>query len=756
MSSKKFRLIIYVLLFLSGATGLLYQIIWTRMLLLIFGTTTHSVVTVLSAFMAGLAIGSFFIGKIADKHKKPLVLYSILELTIGISALATPLLFELITRLYTGYFNAFPATGNLLLMKFLLTSLAILPPTIAMGGTLPLLVRILSQTKNVSRDVAVLYFVNTLGAFVGVLLTGFVFIETFGLRLSLAIGACINIAIGIYIRWIAQSTRYTEDEAESVSQESGSQQITTNTSKRTFALLVFGLSGLLSMGYEVAWIRLLTPTVGTFIYAFTIILSLFLLGIAVGSLLYKVIALFVHSPLLLLGLTQIGIAIGAVLSIIATSSLVTISPLVLQIIVILPATICMGLTFPIISSLVPKRESKAGFVGFAYALNTIGSLLGPILTGFILLRLFGTTRTILLFASVNALLAHFLFLQHTQKKILRKIFAIGSGAIVITLSMLYLSNPLFLYEKSLANNLKKFTKDQYTYRYEEDETAAVLGFSNTSKTDYGLLVDGIGMSVLVDETKLMAHLPLFLHPDPKDMLVIAFGMGTTFRSALSHGVNVDAVELVPSVPKTFSVFYPDADTVRSNPKGRVIIHDGRNYVRMTDKRYDVITVDPPPPVNSAGTTVLYSKEFYEQGKKILRDGGLFTQWLFYDTRVDDFQMLVKSFIDVFPYVSVYQSPRAIGIYLIGSKKPIAFIDDVVQKRLRDPLVSKDLNEWTNWTATSLKNLYFGDRSMLHAFASNAPAVTDNHPRTEYFFLRKKYTQSSIARNEEIIARSKRQ
>ncbi len=756
MSPKKFRFTIYILLFLSGATGLLYEIIWTRMLLLIFGTTTHSVVTVLSAFMAGLAIGSFLIGNSADKHKKPLVLYSMLELIIGISALTTPLLFELITHLYISYVNAFPATGNLLLIKFLLASLAILPPTIAMGGTLPLLVRILSQTNNVSHDVATLYFVNTLGAFAGVLFTGFIFIETFGLRLSLGFGAIINVCIGLCIRWIAQSFIYTKSNPESVSQESESQQIKTNASKRTFALLVFGLSGLLSMGYEVAWVRLLTPTVGTFIYAFTIILALFLLGIAVGSLLYKAIALFVHSPLLLLGLTQIGIAIGAVLSIIAASSLVTVSPLVLQIIVIVPATICMGLTFPIISSLVPKNESKAGFVGFAYSLNTIGSLLGPILTGFILLRLFGTTRTILLFASVNALLAHFLFLKHTQKKVLRKILAIGSGVIVVTLIILYLSNPLLLYEKSLANNLKKFTKDQYMYRYEEDETAAVLGFSNKSKTDYGLLVDGIGMSVLVDETKLMAHLPLLLHPNPKDMLVIAFGMGTTFRSALSHDVNVDAVELVPSVPKTFSVFYPDADTVLANPKGHVIILDGRNYVRMTDKRYDVITVDPPPPVNSAGTTVLYSKEFYEQGKKILRNGGLFSQWLFYDTRVDDFQMLIKSFIDVFPYVSFYQSPRAIGIYLIGSEKPIAFIDNLVQKRLSDPRISKDLNEWTNWTLTSLKNLYFGDRLMLVQFAGSVPAVTDNHPRTEYFFLRKKYTTSGIARNEELIARSKRQ
>lgn len=300
--------------------------------------------------------------------------------------------------------------------------------------------------------------------------------------------------------------------------------------------------------------------------------------------------------------------------------------------------------------------------------------------------------------------------------------------------------------------MDRFKKSgNFTYQYVEDEAANTLAYKSADGKDYGLLVDGQGMSVMVDETKLMAHLPLLVHPNPKNMLVICFGMGTTFRSALSYGIQVDAVELVPSVPKTFPVFFKDAQEVLANPNGRIFINDGRNFVRLTKNTYDVIQVDPPPPVNSAGTTVLYSKEFYEDGKKILTDNGLFIQWLFYGTRNDDFQMLVRSFIDVFPYVSVFSSPRQIGLYLIGSKNPIPPMDTRhVAKKLQNKKVFDDLNEWGAWDATNLPTLFMGNRTLLEKYSQGAKPVTDNNPRTEYFLLRHNSAKFPIAQNSEIM------
>lgn len=748
--------LLYIIFFLSGAAGLMYQIVWTRMLLLVFGSTTHSVVAVVSAFMAGLALGSYSAPRLITRTRSLLQTYGLLELTIGVSALFTPLLFIVIQNVYSFSFSFIQSPAILLGMKFIFTFCVLLPVTSAMGATLPVMVAYLTKktATQPARIVSLLYAVNTCGAFLGVLATGYVFIELFGLTHTIFLASLLNISLAVIVFLWNKKERRQKIVVTTLPTYTTPKNYPTHPyvhGKIVLALAIFGISGFIAMAYEIAWTRLLTPFTGTYIYAFSLILSFILLGIAIGSFLARVF-LRSRSVFLLLGLSQLGIGLGAIGSVLVVSSLFRFSILTTEILVLVPATICMGLMLPLIARLA-KEQDIGRFVGTSYAINTIGSMIGPIVCAFTFLPTLGTTRTIIYLAAVNLIFSClFLILESKRVKLFLRIVSLvpAVGAIMFVF-WLSLQGNRFLIDRTLAAYMDRFASGEYTYLYKEDETAAVLGYKNLTGSDYGLLVDGVGMSVLVDETKLMAHLPLLLHPHPKDALVVAFGMGTTFRSALTHNVNVDAVELVPSVPDAFPIFFHDAALVQSNPKGHVIINDGRNYIRMTNKMYDVITIDPPPPVNSAGTTVLYSREFYQQSLNKINNGGIVSQWFFYGTRVDDFQMLIKSFVEVFPYVAVFTSPRGIGIYALGSDKPIIVdkkhIAEVLQ---RTPAIMKDLNEWGYWNADNLVSLYAGDKEVLKKFAGNALPVTDDHPRTEYFLLRQRSTSSDIARNETLF------
>src|SRR3989344_710494 len=532
--------LLYIIFFFSGAAGLVYQIVWTRMLLVIFGTTTNSVVAVVSAFMAGLALGSFLVPKLFLYFRKPLVLYAALELMIGISALLTPFVFTLVTGIYASLFPNIPNGATLLVLKFSLISLSLLPATIAMGATLPVLVRYVTHTlhQDVGRAVSLLYAVNTFGALVGVVATAYVLIEIVGLTGSLVVASFLNIFIGLLVYVVSRIDRNKSPSATISVVDREGYHVSYARDRVRIALVVFSLSGLLSMSYEILWTRMLTPVVGTYIYAFALILALFLFGIAIGSIITNVVYKKV-GPMSGFAYAELGIGIGALLSVLLASDRFSFSSFVTQAFVILPGTICMGMTFPFVSRLAKNASVTSAFVGTSYAFNTIGSMAGPYVAAFFLIVAFGTTLAIVYLSVVNLTCGMFLLLLEEKKSVWRFRPVVLSGVGFLLLVVLFFSSDRsnFITERTLGGYFKKFASGEYSYFYKEDETASVLGYSNRDRTDYGLLVDGVGMSVLVDETKLMAHLPILAHPDPKDILVIAFGMGTTFRSPLTYEVN---------------------------------------------------------------------------------------------------------------------------------------------------------------------------------------------------------------------------
>ena len=727
------------LFFCSGFAALAYEIIWTRLLLLTFGITTYSVVAVLSAFMAGLAGGSLLFGGISKKITQPLRAFGLLELGVALYAVASPTLFNQLNQGYPGWANG--VALPVILIKFIITTLLLLPATILMGGTFPILVGGLTWGGGrISEITSWLYGANTLGSVMGTLVTAFISIELFGLHQAIYISAAINLGIFVIASLITRQLTFSHSNHSHVGVIK--KEIETVSYPQILVIIFYGLSGVMSMALEVLWTRLLTPVVGTYIYAFSAIVATFLTGLALGSFLYQKKLRYLPNTFTLLGYAELCISLSVFISVVVTASGILPHQAIIQMVaVILPATIAMGTMLPIITRLNTHRHAGI-FVGRALAVNSFGSIFGPIVAGFVLIPYVGTSRSVIVIAAATAFFASLIFWFSSTFKanILNKILALLSGGLMIALVITIISHKDTLFQERFIKYQEAIHTSEKT-AFLEDEVASVFAFTSSDIKKRGLIIDGVETTRLVAETKLIAHLPLIVHPNPKEVLIIALGMGTTFRSSLTHPVNsVDVVELVPSVAQLFPFFHDDAQKVLTDPRGKIIINDGRQYVLTTQKKYDVVTIDPPPPINSAGTTVLYSREFYQQIKKILTPGGIIQQWFFFDTttQIAEMQMLIKTFIDEFPFALVFKSPNNLGINVIGSETPLAFTTEKLTLVLSDAGVKADLSEWegTPQTVEELYKLFIGNRTLLLRFVQTARIVTDTNPRTEYFFLRR--------------------
>lgn len=738
--------IIYLLFFFSGAAGLIYEIVWGRLLVLIFGSTTNSIVAVISAFLGGLAIGSLIAGQIADRlpAQKLIKTYSFLEIGIGASAASTLVLLEVIKSTYALFSDGSQVTLALLFIKFALTIFVLSIPTILMGATLPLLVRFAQiQNKSPAKSASLLYATNTLGGVVGVLISAFVLIELLGLSNSLLLAVAINLLIGMAAFFVsAKASKVTV-------QKSANLQITKVISSQAIIVLgAFFMSGLIAIAYEVLWSRIFTPTIGTLIYAFAQVLAIYILGIGIGSLIYQKFAQIIKGKNLAFAICEAGIGIAAIVSVILTHKFVIDNGLRIAVIV-LPTTILMGLTFPAVVALLSNNKHTGRIVGVAYFANTVGSITGGFLASFLFIPTFGSSPSIIILAVFNLAIAFYFVTREQEVKSFLK-YLLATFVLIPLLAGLWLltakGSRLTQYTTDLQILTAKLNKINYAFT--EDEVASVFAFNDPKNNDQGLFIDGVATTSRVSETRFMAHIPIALHPNPKRVLVIAFGMGTTFRSSLAQNLETDAIELVPTVPSLMHFFHPDAQEVLLNPKGKVIINDGRNYAFLTNKTYDIITIDPPPPFNAAGTTVLHSKEFYQDLTKILNPGGIVSQWIYYNgSRQDDIAMAIKSFLDVFPHVLAFQKVGSVGgIFLQGSFAPLdpervnlLFVDEEAQKDLEEVIIVKPNSTLRDEVTIEL----VGDRTSLIKRFGNSPSVSDKHPRTEYFKLRHQFTNAPV-------------
>jgi spermidine synthase len=752
-----------LLFVLSGAAGLIYEVVWARQLVLVFGNTSQAVSTILTGFFGGLAIGGAVGGRVADRVTRPLRLYGVLELVVVLVVLVTPFSFSLIGDAYRGIYPSLSGSPQALaLVRFALSIMALAPATLLMGATLPTLTRYLSRgPRGLAGAFQRLYAANTIGAIGGTIVAGFVLIELLGLAGALRVGAACSALAGLLALVLDRRagpvstgpTRPAASAPVSVARDriAGAPAADPAPGRRLALLLAF-VSGLTSLGYQVTWNRMLGAGTGSSTYVFTIILALFLVGIATGAVILGILRPSRRHAPLVIGIAQVLTAVavvvgaavlaaparpfnGAAADFVASLQGFAIAAAV----VVLPATIAMGITFPATAALIADEAGSEGSAaGSLLAVNTFGSIIATFALPFLVIPVIGSPATLAGLAVLNALVGAVLLGRAAGVGIAgRTVGATASGLVAVGVVVSLVSGTAF---RNPTTTLIVQGGGQ-VFASTEDEIASVVAGRLQGAPQ--LWVAGTSMTLITVDTKLMPILPVMLRPRAARGLAVAFGMGTAFRTGLVEGVSMDTVELVPSVPSMFHWFYPDAPSVLANPAGRVIIADGRNHVELTSQAYDFIVVDPPPPIESSGVSVISSLEFYRASKARLNADGVMVQWVPYGQTQDEFLAHVRTFLQVFHNVRVIAGAGGYGFYLIGSDGSVDMDPALMAAALDRPGVLADLNGAPDsrgrtvdqWIATLQGNTWAAGDA-LRAAVGDGPLITDDRPLPEYFLIRR--------------------
>jgi spermidine synthase len=730
---------------LSGAAGLIYEIVWARQLVLVFGNTTQAVSAILTGFFGGMAIGAVVGGRIGDRSRSPLRLYGLIELALVGIVIATPLTFRLIDEVYRSVYPALESAPQLLaLIRLVLALLALGPATVLMGATLPILTRHLTRDAHLSLAFGRLYAANTIGAILGTLAAGLVLIELFGLTGALLVGAACSAVAGAVAMVLAR--RHGVHPAEGAAPVEPVVRSRRVSDRARLALIIAFMSGMTSLGYQVTWTRLIASGTGNTTYVFTMILGVFLIGIAVGAVIFNLVRGRLGDPLRFLAGAQLlvgGLAFASLLwlidnpnNFVPSRPLDTIGALFGAVLVIvLPVTVVLGIAFPAASALLPDGAERAGTSsGALLGVNTTGAIVGSLVLPFVLIPLLGSPVVLALLALTNALVGMALALIAAPRSLP---IALAGGFVVVAIVAISLVPGALAQPNEVwirASNGRLFAS-------EEDEIASVQ--AGQVRTTPQLWVAGTSMTALTIDAKLMPILPLMANPDAKNALIVAFGMGSSYRTALIAGLDVEAVELVPSVVDMFGYYYPDAAAYREHPNGRIIVADGRNHLELSGETYDIIVTDPPPPIESSGASVISSKEYYEAGRDHLNPGGIMMQWTPHGTDNGEFERHLRTFASVFPEVLVLRGPGGYGNFFLGSEAPIDLTDENIREVLARPGVVEDISsafdspESTEegW-ARLIPELLTVPSDRIASTAGPGPLITDDRPLPEYFLLRR--------------------
>ena len=735
--------------FLSGLCGLIYEVVWARQFILVFGVTTLSVSTILTAFMGGLALGSWHFGRIADQKGRLLTLYGFLEMGIGLYALFLLLVFPHLPRLYSPILRFFGEGYWIsLIPRFSLSVILLILPTTLMGGTLPVLGGFFVQTFNhLGKRLGALYAVNTFGGVAGSFLTGFFLLSFLGANLSMVLAALTNLALGAFALWLARSWPRESFLGLKSKEKKESQEAIPFRKFPTapaVVLVVFGVSGFAALAYEVLWTRTLVFILGSHTYAFTTLLMAFLMGIALGGAVFARIADRTARPVLLLFILQVLIGLSAIVLMMifkrmpdwfggwaqmahaAWWKFAGLEFFVCFLLMLLP-TFCMGGTFPLgVKLYVSDLKKRSQQIGRSYMVNTVGAILGAFTAGFIFIPWLGIQKSIAGTAGFNLSVAVLLLLMSRSVRVRTRILASGS------IFLLFL---LILWNVPLTMKLQRLAPEERLLFYEENSSAtvAVKGLTDRAGTKV-LTINGLEEVPLdyasLQTFRFLGHFPLLIHPDPRKVLVVSFGAGIATGSASLHpSVEIEAVEICPAVPRAARLFSRENHQVLENPRVRLVIQDGRNYIATTPKKYDVITADATHPW-SADSWVLYTKEFYELCKSRLNPGGLMVQWLpLHWLAPQDYRTLLRTFKQVFPHASLWFTNSY--TIMVGTPEKLAIDCTRMMKHLGEEAVQRDLDPLSMGDAASLLGFFLMGEGQIDKFLSKGDINTDDQPLVEF-------------------------
>jgi spermidine synthase len=765
---RSIRRIILALFFLSGACGLVYEVVWMRMLTLVFGATAFATATILASFFAGLALGSLFFGRAADRSPNPLALYAALEAGVGTFAFLMPFLLTGVTAVYVAvarytHLGFYPLS----LLRLLLCFPVLLVPTTLMGGTLPVIVKFfVQQDDRLGLSVGRLYAVNTFGAVLGAIAAGFILILILGVRETAYAAGLMNLVLAAIVFGLSRlpepeaaipasqaepATPASQEGVEVNAIEPAEMQILSHTVAR-LCLWAIGLSGLVALALEVLWTRALVYFLDNSTHAFTTMLAAFLLGIALGS---AVVAWFADKRIPLVtafGLVEVSIGLSALVAIpILARSTPVLTGLeshaldstllwkwsalrfVQSLSVMLVPTLFMGMTVPLAAKLYARELSQLGAsLGRVYSVNTIGGVLGSLAAGFVLIPLLGVRNGIVLVAALSTLVGGVLLLS--EPLLSGRILVKASTAAVV---VLVFAGTAWLGAKRLILASYRERADAETVLSYQEGIGSTVKVFRDKHGEKLLSIDGFPVAGttrgMVDAQESLGNVPLLLSDVTSPRVnLIGFGAGGASWEALQYLVaSVDCVELVPAVIDAAKWFPEVNHRVLSEPKYHLIMGDGRNYAMVTDKRYDVISIDATSP-KMAGNGSLYTLEFYRLIKRRLSQDGLVVQWLPFHLLSDaEVKMTARTFMAAFPHTTLWLSPLRYHGLLVGTQKKLEIDVAALREKLERPGVRQELRRVGVLAPLDfLAEFVMGEDDLRH-YVAGARLNTDNHPYLEF-------------------------
>jgi spermidine synthase len=788
-SAGDLRLIAFCFV-LSGATGLIYEVLWMRMLGLVFGATTLAVSTVLAAFMGGLALGSALGGRWGARVVRPVRAYGLLEIGIAIYALAVPFLFAFVDNLYAILWQSFhPSFFVFSLLRFLLSCLMLLVPTTLMGATLPLLAAALIHRQGQSStSVTRLYTRNLVGAIVGSIAAGFFLLPFLGVRSTIYVASLINLIIGILAivsdRRVA-SVGVADNGLDQVAEVSAAEEAKSETAAdgrateigdTRFWLFCAFVSGFVTISTQVAWTRMLTMIIGSSTYAFSIAVALFLLGLSIGA--YVIarrnlggklrITLVKVEILTALSLVMSLVMVNRIPAFLITSGLqLKISNwaglLILQIIsvallILLPAFL-MGTVMPLVLVWAGANSGNASvrLVGRSYALNTIGAIVGAFGAGFVLIPRVSTRFTILFAAALCVIVAGLGYQPgpEVRDRALRR--SLAAGATLLLIVLLFLVAPRLnlgslsvgAYDSlvrviaksrgSVADNAsqQQGPGEHSLLMYEEGTTSTV-----SVRKDWNVISMAINGRTNASDVEdmptqvMLGQLPVLLAPNIKTSLIVGFASGVSAGAMLQSPIeSIECVELEPATLRGSRFFEHVNNFPLRDPRLRLIIDDARTYLRVTPSRYDIIVSEPSHPW-VPGVANLFTQEFFELGWGRLTSDGVFVQWLqIYQLSTDSLRSVLATFHKVFPHVLIFKvegATKGKDLLLVGSKAPMP-IDQAmarVRERITDSRVAAELARVNIKSEGDIRAWYVCDESQLAPAIAGAVINTDDNMHIE--------------------------
>lgn len=770
------------LFFVSGAASLVYEAVWNRLLVLQMGNTAYALTTILTVFMGGLALGSVLGGRVASRLRDPLRAYGWLELGIGIYCAFVPWLIDALAPVmqwvYNGYYGSL-ATFSF--FQFLACGAVLLVPITAMGATLPIVTDFVSRsTGTVASSVGLAYGINTFGGFAGVLIGGLVLVPTFGLLTSNAIAASLSASAGLaalaFARVYGPPGASSEEEAASTPVAADDSPLPT-----PLLLLAVAVSGFAAMTYQVAWTRVITLSIGSVTYSFPLIVGAFIGGLAVGA---AVLGRLGDRPGLatpLLVGCQIGIAALAATTITSLGDLpidmaVRVlrnldSFVALQIAkfgaifaIVFAPTFLMGGMLPLVVRSIALRDRRGvgDAVGRAYAGNTLGTIVGSFAAGFLLVPGLGMQTTIAVAVAANAVVAALLASFSGIGPLPLRAGVGVACAVLVSASAFYapswdrqaltsapyLHAPLYgsgpdATEEDIRQTLDRRADIVY-YREDVATTVTVLHDGRTRYLYVGGKLDALSRS---PSQSLLGHLPMLLHGDPRNVLVVGLGSSETLAATLRHPAAeaVDCIEISPAVVEAAGRFFQRERRPLEDPRTALRVGDGRVHVAMTDRRYDVIVSQPGNPW-MAGASALFTREYFERMRARLAPGGVVSVWVQgFSASPESVNALIGTFTSVFEHADLWETSVQGDYILTGYDAPLAFDLAALEERMQPRAVAQDLRAQHVHDAADLLGFFVTDGATARAQLGGAAVNTDDHN-----FLEVQLQRELLLRQEAVV------